>query len=147
VRAVVDAAGVPNRYQLTYQSKVGPLPWQGPNTVRSVEGLAARGVRRLLVVGISFTADHIETLSEVDIELAETAERAGIVEFRRAPALNARPDFVAALVDITADHLSGGAHCSTQYPLHCPQCVNPDCRLIAGKPADTSASTTSVPAR
>lgn len=144
VRAVLDTARVSNRYLLTYQSKVGPLPWQGPNTVKSLIGVAERGVRRVLVVGISFTADHIETLSEVDIELAETAEKAGIAEFRRAPALNARPDFLGALVDITAEHLAGTDRCSTQYPLRCPQCVNPDCRLIAGKPADASITSALV---
>jgi len=138
VRAVMDAAGVPNRFLLTYQSKVGPLPWQGPNTIKGVQGVAARGVKRLLVVGISFTADHIETLSEVDIELAETAREAGITEFRRAPALNGRPDFLTALADITVEHLADGRTCSSQYPLRCPSCVNPDCRLIAGKPADTT---------
>jgi ferrochelatase len=147
VQAVMDRAGVPNRYQLTYQSKVGPMPWQGPNTVKAVEGLAARGFKRLLVVGVSFTADHIETLSEVDIELAETAHDAGITEFRRAPALNARPSFVKALADIAAEHLAAGRTCTSQYPLRCPACVNPDCRLIAGRPAtaaiaSTSASTT-----
>jgi ferrochelatase len=136
VESVIRDLALPNRYVLTFQSKVGPLPWQGPNTVRAVRGLAARGVRYLLVIGVSFTADHIETLSEIDIELAEIADKAGIVELRRAPALNARPTFVSALADIAAQHLASGAGCSTQYPLRCPECANPDCRLIAGRPAE-----------
>lgn len=136
VHSVIQHLALPNRYLLTFQSKVGPVPWQGPNTVRAVRGLAARGIRRLLVIGVSFTADHIETLSEIDIELADIAEKVGITELQRAPALNARPAFISALADIAAEHLVRGAACSTQYPLRCPQCVNPDCRLIGGRAAE-----------
>ncbi len=135
VHSVIRELALPNPYILTFQSKVGPLPWQGPNTVRAVRGLAARGIRHALVIGVSFTADHIETLSEIDIELTEIAEKAGIARLRRAPALNARPAFVRALADIVAEHLTSGARCSAQYPLRCPECVNPDCRLIAGRAA------------
>src|SRR5256885_7420027 len=105
-----------------------------PDTVRSVRGLTACGIRKLLAIGVSFTADHIETLSEVDIELVEIARKAGIEQFRRAPALNARPSFIAALADIAASHLTTGAACSPQYMLSCPECVNPGWRLIGGQP-------------
>ena len=53
----------------------------------------------VLVVGIAFTSDHIETLSEIDIEYAELAEEVGIERFERAPSLNGDPDFQDALAD------------------------------------------------
>ncbi|MBN1173129.1 MAG: ferrochelatase [Micromonosporaceae bacterium] len=108
VQGVVERLDLANPYLLTYQSKVGPAAWQGPSTARIIERLARRGVRNVLVVGISFTSDHIETLFDIDVTLAGIARRAGITGFRRAPALNARPAFGTALATIVADHLARG---------------------------------------
>ncbi|MGW0804774.1 ferrochelatase [Nonomuraea sp. NPDC002799] len=105
VRAVMAELGIPNPHLLAYQSKVGPLPWLRPSTVDAVEQLAESGVRRVLIVPVSFTSDHIETLSEIDIELVETARQAGIAELRRAPALNDRPSFTHALAQVVAQRL------------------------------------------
>ncbi|HEY5853400.1 MAG TPA: ferrochelatase [Aldersonia sp.] len=106
VRAVMDRLAVPNPYLLAYQSKVGPMRWLGPSTADTVERLAAHGATRLLLVAVSFICDHLETLWELDVELAETARRAGITELRRAPALNDRPAFTRALARIVADRLA-----------------------------------------
>jgi ferrochelatase len=57
------------------------------------------------MVPISFVSDHIETLHEIDIEYNEHAQSKGIRLFRRAPSLNARPDFLQALADLVRDHL------------------------------------------
>jgi ferrochelatase len=45
-------------------------------------------------------SDHIETLHELDIELREEAEHAGITRFVRAEALNDGGDFLDALADV-----------------------------------------------
>jgi ferrochelatase len=58
-------------YRLVWQSKVGPLPWLGPQTDDAIKGLAKLGQRNLLLVPIAFTSDHIETLHELDIEYAQ----------------------------------------------------------------------------
>jgi ferrochelatase len=130
VQGVVERLGFPNPYLLSYQSKVGPVYWQGPSTESTVEKLGARGVRDVLVVGVTFTSDHIETLSEIDIELAHTAYRAGILRFHRAPALNDRPAFGAALATVVAEHLASKRVSSPQYGHHCPGCDNTACRRV-----------------
>lgn len=130
VQGVVDRLDVPNPYLLTYQSKVGPVSWQGPSTERTVELLGERGVRDVLVVGVTFTSDHIETLSEIDIELAKTAYRSGILRFHRAPALNDRPAFGAALAAVVAEHLASKQASSPRYRQNCPGCDNSACRRI-----------------
>ncbi len=81
-------------------------------------------------MGIAFTSDHIETLSEIDIEYAHLAKSVGITEFRRAPAFNGEPLFQDALAEIVLDHLGSGEACSSQYGLRCPGCTNPQCRDI-----------------
>ena len=130
VQAVLERLALPNRYLLAYQSEVGPVRWLGPSTERVIRHLGERGETRVLVVPIAFTSDHIETLSELDREYGELAHRVGITKYRRTPALNDRPDFIEAIADLVGEHLRSGQVCSTQYPLHCPGCVNPQCRNV-----------------
>jgi len=93
---------------LAFQSKVGPIKWLGPDVVDEITGLAASGCHRVLVQPVSFTCDHVETLVELDVELRETAEEAGITEFLRGPALNLNPQWLASL----ASHLQTNAFSS-----------------------------------
>ncbi len=73
---------------VTFQSKVGPIRWLGPQLEEETPRLGERGCRRLFVQPVSFTCEHIETLLELDVELKETAEAAGITVFKRGFALN-----------------------------------------------------------
>ena len=87
---------------LAFQSKVGPVKWIGPELTGEVERLAAAGCRSLYVLPISFTCEHIETLHELDIELAQDAAAAGVTRFERGAALNLDEGWLASL----ADHLA-----------------------------------------
>jgi ferrochelatase len=73
---------------LTFQSKVGPIAWLGPQIDEEVPRIARKGIRRLLVQPVSFTCEHIETLLELDIELKAEALDLGIEDFHRGEALN-----------------------------------------------------------
>jgi len=117
-------------YLISYQSSVGPVPWLGPSTEQVVKDLGAKGRKNVLVVGIAFTSDHIETLHELDIEYGELAHQVGIDNFKRAPALNGLPLFQDALAEVVRDHLASGEACTRQYPLRCPGCTNAQCRDI-----------------
>ena len=63
----------------------------GPRTEVTLRRVGARGQRTVIVVPIAFTSDHIETLSELDIEYAHVAKIAGVTNFIRAGALNDEP--------------------------------------------------------
>jgi ferrochelatase len=130
VQRVVESLGASNPYLLAYQSDVGPVRWLGPRTEQVIRRLGGRGQRHVLVVPIAFTSDHIETLSELDREYGEVAHQVGITHYQRAPALNDRPRFLDALAEIVRDHLQSGAPHSTQYPMRCAGCTNPQCRNI-----------------
>jgi protoporphyrin/coproporphyrin ferrochelatase len=122
--------GVRNRFILAYQSEVGPVSWLGPSTEEVIRRFPALGYDKVLVVPIAFTSDHIETLSEIDLEYGELAEEVGLHHFKRAPALNDRPRFIAALAEIVRDHLNAGELHSVQYGLRCAGCENPMCRSL-----------------
>ncbi|XP_050624021.1 ferrochelatase, mitochondrial isoform X6 [Macaca thibetana thibetana] len=80
VQNVMERLGYCNPYRLVWQSKVGPMPWLGPQTDESIKGLCERGRKNILLVPIAFTSDHIETLYELDIEYSQVLakERRGL---------------------------------------------------------------------
>src|SRR5690606_16483253 len=104
--------------------------WLGPSTEHVIQELGNKKRKNVLVVGVAFTSDHIETLHELDIEYGELAKEVGITNYGRAPAFNGMPLFQDALAEIVAEHLASGEACSLQYGLRCPGCVNPQCRAI-----------------
>jgi protoporphyrin/coproporphyrin ferrochelatase len=141
---VMKRLGYSHEYLVSYQSDVGPVPWLGPSTEKVLENLGEKKRRNVLVVGIAFTSDHIETLHELDIEYGEVAHKAGITNFRRAPSLNGLPVFQDALAEIVFEHLQAGEACSKQYGLRCPGCVNPQCRNILNPVAPYKRTNVSV---
>jgi ferrochelatase len=96
-----------NPWTLAYQSRVGPVEWLQPYTEEALEQLGAGGVKELVVVPISFVSEHIETLEEIDIEYREIATEAGVSNFRRVPALDTDPTFIACLADLVETSLAG----------------------------------------
>ena len=104
--AVLERLRLPNRQQIAYQSRTGPVRWIGPGTEETIRELAEDGVTDVLVIPLSFVSDHIETLYEVDMLFADAARKAGITGYYRTPALNAHPLFIEALAGLVHGHLS-----------------------------------------
>ncbi|ELU05299.1 hypothetical protein CAPTEDRAFT_181169 [Capitella teleta] len=128
VQRVMERLNFRNSYRLVWQSKVGPLPWLGPQTDESIKGLVKNGRKNILLVPIAFTSDHIETLYELDLEYAKhLGEEVGAKMIRRASALNDRPSFIQAQAELVAEHLQANVAHSPQLPLRCPMCVNETC--------------------
>ncbi len=99
-RGVAGRLGLAD-WTVTYQSRVGPLKWLGPDTNQLVEA-RARG-RAVVAVPIAFVSEHLETLYDLDILSRQAAERGGAAAYVRAAAVGTRPDFVAALADIVRE--------------------------------------------
>ena len=145
--------GFSNPWRLTWQSKVGPKAWQGPQTAAAIEGLAKNGQKEICLVPIAFTSDHIETLFELDIEVAEDAEKVCLllligsqapptdvqlgVHLSRAESLNGSPIFIRALADTVSAHMKDYdagkiGPTSPQLMLRCPGCISPKCAQTKG---------------
>jgi ferrochelatase len=90
---------IPIKWNLSYQSKSGPVKWLGPSTGEKLKELAGGNVKNILIVPISFVSDHIETLYEIDILYMQMAKGLGI-NLRRTDSLNTHPLFIEALKDI-----------------------------------------------
>jgi len=99
---------------LSYQSRVGPIEWLRPYTDDVLPELGESGVDNLVVVPISFVSEHIETLEEIDMEYRELAEESGVTNWRRCPAPNTDPTFIADMADMVYEALMEPAQTVTE---------------------------------
>ncbi|MFN3480569.1 MAG: ferrochelatase [Thermodesulfovibrionales bacterium] len=86
-------------FYLSFQSKSGAVKWLEPSTEKMLHTLAEKGIKKILVVPISFVSDHVETLYEIDILYKGLADRLGIKLFR-TESLNTHPMLIRALKDL-----------------------------------------------
>lgn len=95
---LADALGLTeDRWALSYQSRFGREKWLGPATDDVLVQWAGEGAGGVDVICPGFSADCLETLEEIDLQYRARFLAAGGGEFRYIPALNDRPDHVAAL--------------------------------------------------
>jgi ferrochelatase len=106
VKLVMERGGWKNKHTLCFQSKVGRRKWLTPSLTDTIDSLAAAGEKNLLVVPIAFVTEHIETLSEINLEAREQAEHRGVEQFEMMPAVGDSPTFISALVDLVQHSLS-----------------------------------------
>lgn len=108
VDRIMKARNHSNPFTVAFQSKVGPAEWLTPATPEALEELAHEGVRNVLVVPVAFVSDHVETAFELEMEVREEAEAAGITRFEVMTGLNDHPAFIRALADSVSRQLSLG---------------------------------------
>jgi ferrochelatase len=99
VRSALERGQWRHPHVLCYQSKVGPAKWLQPSLNETIDSLASKGARHLLVIPIAFVTDHIETLHEINIETRHRAQSLGITHFEMTAGLNDHPKLIEALAD------------------------------------------------
>jgi ferrochelatase len=99
VRLTLEALRWTGPWHIGWQSRLGPTKWLSPSTREIVSKIARDGGKRILVVPVSFVSEHIETLHELDVELAAEARALGITDFGRAPAVGLEPVFIRCLAE------------------------------------------------
>ena len=89
-----------DKWSVAFQSRLGRNKWIEPYTEASLEALAARGVKKILVMCPAFVADCIETLEEIGDRGKETFVAAGGEELVLVPCLNDDPQWAKALTGL-----------------------------------------------
>ncbi|MBD3165808.1 ferrochelatase [bacterium] len=102
--AVALANSLPRdmEWTLAYQSRLGPVKWTEPY----LEDELARFTQSsdpIVVMPLSFVADCLETLYDLDDVARKQAERAGVARFVRVPAFNSDARFAEALLEIVKE--------------------------------------------
>jgi ferrochelatase len=110
-----ERAGIhPEKWSISFQSRLVGEPWLAPYTDAEFERLAKSGRKRLIVITPAFVTDCLETLEEIRGEGAEEFKGAGGEEFTHIPCLNDQPvwiDFLMRRVQRWQEHglVSGNA--------------------------------------
>ena len=103
-RALAAAVGLADdEWLLTYQSRVRPREWLGPDTVKTVTA-RAKG-RAIVAVPIAFVSEHLETLYDLDILARDAALAAGAAIFVRAKTPGDRPELIEAFAALIQEAL------------------------------------------
>ncbi|WP_111642949.1 ferrochelatase [Marinimicrobium alkaliphilum] len=84
----------------TFQSRFGREEWLKPYTDEVLKALPGEGVKNIAILSPAFSADCLETLEELEEENRGYFMDAGGEEYHYIPALNDRPDHIAAIVDV-----------------------------------------------
>lgn len=129
LRLLMSHIGADRPHMLAFQSKVGPVKWLEPSTDTAIRKLAAEGVSQMLLVPVSFVSEHIETLYELDILYRNVADEVGVKEYRRVPALNCQPDFIAALASLVERELAADKSKSICPHYNIPCQSTPLCKI------------------
>jgi len=106
-RLVAEALDLPaDRWEVSFQSRLGRAKWIEPYTDQVLEALPARGRKKLAVICPAFVADNLETLEEINMQGRETFLEAGGERFTQIPCLNTRPGWVEVLTELLTEPAS-----------------------------------------
>eukprot|EP01108_Squamamoeba_japonica_P003657 TRINITY_DN2930_c0_g1_i1.p1 TRINITY_DN2930_c0_g1~~TRINITY_DN2930_c0_g1_i1.p1 ORF type:complete len:436 (-),score=209.69 TRINITY_DN2930_c0_g1_i1:51-1316(-) len=93
--ADTDGAKARTNYAISFQSRFGFAEWVRPYSDASLEQFGDDGLETVDIIAPAFSADCLETLEEITIQLAETFHEHGGKRLRYIPALNADDDAIA----------------------------------------------------
>jgi protoporphyrin/coproporphyrin ferrochelatase len=89
----------PEKYNVSFQSRLGRDEWIKPFTVERLQNLPKEGVKKLLIVCPAFVADCLETLEEIGMAGKQTFLEAGGESFTMIPCLNSSEAWVNAFAN------------------------------------------------
>lgn len=96
-----------SEYATTFQSRFGRQEWLKPYTDKTLQKLAADGVKSVQVLCPGFSADCLETIEEIDEENRDYFLEAGGERFEYIPCLNSDVEHISALSLLIDEQLAG----------------------------------------
>jgi len=120
--------GTEDAVRVCYQSRLGPIKWLGPNVEDEIRRAGEDGAG-VIVVPIAFVSEHVETLVELDIEMNELAEEAGVPFYSRVPTVSVNQTFIDALAAMVENALPEAGADAVAPP--CPHAHNKCLKRVA----------------
>jgi ferrochelatase len=107
-RLLREAMGLNERQlRLSFQSRFGRAKWLEPYTADTVAELAKSGVKRLAMIAPGFSADCLETIEELGVEIRDLFLEAGGEKFARIPCLDDGEAAMRLLATLARRELAG----------------------------------------
>jgi ferrochelatase len=105
---LVQELGLPaERWQLSFQSRLGPKQWLQPYTDHTLQALAKEGVRNVHVICPGFSVDCLETLEEVAMENRDVFLEAGGEQYGYIECLNDQASHIQLFSELVLQHTQG----------------------------------------
>ena len=102
-RLAVSLDLAPQAWSISFQSRLGRIPWVEPYTDLELTRLREQGVLRVAVLCPAFVSDNLETLEEIGIRARRQWLGAGGEELVLVPSLNGNERWVQAVVDLVRE--------------------------------------------
>lgn len=100
-RLIAKALDIPEeKYSVSFQSRLGPVPWIKPYTDEALKQLAGEGKKKVLAFSPAFVADCLETTIEVGETYKEEFESIGGEHWQLVESLNTHPLWIECLKDL-----------------------------------------------
>ena len=97
VQAILKELNIPNLDAVvSYQSKVGPQEWLGPQTEAEIKR-AGHDKVPLIIYPHAFVSEHVETIVELGIEYRHVAEHAGVPYYAVVSTVGTHDTFITGL--------------------------------------------------
>jgi ferrochelatase len=90
-------------FEVSYQSKLGPVKWLSPSTEETIKRLSEKGIEELVVIPISFVSENTETLQEIDIYYSSLARELGIKTFKRVKIPYNSPEWISCFKKLVGE--------------------------------------------
>lgn len=113
---------------ISYQSKVGPQKWLGPQTEDEIKR-AGHDKVPLIIYPHAFVSEHVETIVELGVEYREVAEHHGVPYYGVVPTVGTQPEFIHGLAEqvlsrlgkpgVYSDAPDGSAICPPEFEWCC----------------------------
>jgi len=88
-----------DKYGVSFQSRLGRIPWIEPYTDKILPELYEKGVRRLVISSPSFVADCLESLEEIGLQARDQWLELGGESFTLVPCINEDATWLAQLLE------------------------------------------------
>jgi ferrochelatase len=105
----------PEKYTVSFQSRLGPVPWIRPYTDEVLEELAEKGIKKVLAFSPAFVADCLETTLEVGEEYKEDFLEAGGEVWQLVESLNDHPKWIDCLKDLVLQNTADGRNTQSVF--------------------------------
>jgi len=94
-------------WSVSFQSRLGRIPWIRPYTDEVIIELANQGIKRVAVFCPAFVADCLETIEEIGMRAKEDFDAAGGEELQLVPSLNSAPEWADAVAELARRSADG----------------------------------------
>lgn len=118
-RAISERLPEFSDWRVSYQSRVGRLPWLSPYTDDEIRRAGAEG-KGVLIAPIAFVSEHVETLVELDRDYGRLAREVGCAPYLRARTPGVAETFIGELARTVLEAVGREETVAPHGPWRCP---------------------------